>query len=92
MWYKMDALCDRLDVFKMETIGDAFMATADVAVDQSDSHVKFMAEFALEALQLAASTSTDEENRSLGTVQLVSDYIPAPLSQMFVVHAIHAFP
>ena len=66
----MDALCDKLETFKVETIGDAFMAVTNVAVEQTDTHAYIMAQFAVQALQLASATLIDEDNPSLGTVKL----------------------
>ena len=53
----------------METIGDAYMAVANLIEDQPD-HAKRVAEFALEAVQEASKIPVDIEDPSKGFVEI----------------------
>jgi serine/threonine protein kinase len=68
LYLKLDSLARKHDLFKIETIGDAYMCAANLAKDQSEDHVKRIAEFALEAVEAALKTPVDEDDPSMGNV------------------------
>ena len=57
-------------LYKVETIGDAYMAVANLVEDQSDNHCKLVAQFAIDALQAANDTLIDEDDKAKGTVSI----------------------
>lgn len=65
-----DDLSHKHDVFKIETIGDAYVCVTNLVHDQSEDHVKRIAEFAVDAVQGANETPVDLENPSMGTIQI----------------------
>lgn len=56
-------------VFKVETIGDAFMAVAGIPYQQPD-HALRVARFALEAVAAANTVAVDEANPDEGFVNI----------------------
>mmetsp|Transcript_11960 Transcript_11960/g.23845 ORF Transcript_11960/g.23845 Transcript_11960/m.23845 type:complete len:745 (+) Transcript_11960:234-2468(+) len=68
LYLKFDELSLKHDVFKVETIGDAYMATSNLMGDQSDDHTKRIAEFSIGAIQAANETLVDEDDPSKGFV------------------------
>jgi len=70
LYLKFDEIALDLDVFKLETIGDAYMAVANLVCDQSDDHAVRIALFALRAQQVANSTLIDQEDTSKGCVSI----------------------
>ena len=69
LYNAFDDLSRKYDVFKVETIGDAYMAVTNLVKDQPD-HAKRIAEFAVEAVQQANMTLIDLEDPSLGHVNI----------------------
>jgi guanylate cyclase, other len=69
LYHTMDLLAGQHDVFKIETIGDSYMAIANLAKDQED-HTKRIAEFAIDVLKAAQETLIDVDNPDLGYVTL----------------------
>ena len=69
LYNAFDELSRKHDVFKVETIGDAYMAVTNLVKDQPD-HAKRIAEFAVEAVQHANMTLIDLEDPSLGYVNI----------------------
>jgi serine/threonine protein kinase len=55
LYSRLDALADQHGVFKVETIGDAWMGVANLVQAQPD-HAARIARFALEAVQVARAT------------------------------------
>jgi guanylate cyclase len=66
----LDELADRLGVYKVETIGDAYLCATNILSDQDDSHAAIMARFAVEAMRAAAATPVDPDDPSQGCVQI----------------------
>ncbi len=64
LYTKFDALCKEFNVFKMETIGDAYIAVTNMQSDQKDDHAARLALFALKAMQAANETLIDENEPS----------------------------
>lgn len=57
-------------VFKVETIGDAYMAVTNLVEDQAQDHAIRMAHFAVRAVQVAGQTPIDLDDRTLGNVKI----------------------
>lgn len=69
LYNSFDALSDYHDVFKVETIGDAYMAVTNLTKDQPD-HCKRITEFAIDAIRVANQTLIDEDNPNMGFVNI----------------------
>eukprot|EP00730_Choanoeca_flexa_P009277 TRINITY_DN12619_c0_g1_i8.p1 TRINITY_DN12619_c0_g1~~TRINITY_DN12619_c0_g1_i8.p1 ORF type:complete len:2027 (+),score=485.44 TRINITY_DN12619_c0_g1_i8:425-6505(+) len=69
LYTQFDTLCQLHDIFKVETIGDAFMCASNLIKDQDD-HTARLANFALDAIDAAAATMIDEEDPERGTINI----------------------
>lgn len=69
LYLRFDMLSLKHDVFKVETIGDAYMAATNLVKDQDD-HVKRIAEFAIDAVRAANETLIDVDDPSKGFVEI----------------------
>jgi len=79
LYSKFDFLSRKYDVFKVETIGDAYMAVTNLVKDQPDDHVRRIAEFSIEALRGANDTLIDLDNESLGYVNIRVGFHSGPV-------------
>eukprot|EP00980_Cylindrotheca_fusiformis_P013466 scaffold3437_cov113-Cylindrotheca_fusiformis.AAC.33 len=70
LYTKFDALSRKHDVFKVETIGDAYMAVTNLVKKQEKDHAKRIAEFAIDAVREANETLIDEEDPLKGYVNV----------------------
>jgi class 3 adenylate cyclase len=70
LYLKFDELSVKHDVFKIETIGDAFVGICNLVKDQSDDHAKRVVEFAMECVKAAADTPILCEDSSMGSVRI----------------------
>jgi len=70
LYLKFDALSVKYDVFKIETIGDAFVGVCNLVKDQGMDHAKRVAEFAIETIKAAADTPILCDDPNLGTVRI----------------------
>eukprot|EP00977_Amphora_coffeiformis_P024041 scaffold14974_cov195-Amphora_coffeaeformis.AAC.48 len=70
LYHKFDELSEKHDLYKVETIGDAYMAVANLVKDQWGSHCKRVAKFAIEAVKVANETLIDEDDKAKGTVNI----------------------
>eukprot|EP00980_Cylindrotheca_fusiformis_P018327 scaffold5977_cov98-Cylindrotheca_fusiformis.AAC.4 len=70
LYTKFDALSRKHDVFKVETIGDAYMAVTNLVKNQEKDHAKRIAEFAIDAVREANETLVDEEDSLKGYVNV----------------------
>lgn len=70
LYTKFDALSRKHEVFKVETIGDAYMAVTNLVKNQSRDHAKRIAEFAIDAIKAANETYIDPEDESKGMVAI----------------------
>ena len=70
LYHKFDELSSQHDLYKVETIGDAYMAVTNLVKDQPDDHCKRIAAFAIDALKAANETLIDEDDPSKGTVNI----------------------
>jgi class 3 adenylate cyclase len=73
-----DAIADRLEVFKIDTIGDAYMCVTNLSKNQSDHAVR-MARFSVEAMHAANHTLIDVDDPSLGCVQIRVGFHSGPI-------------
>eukprot|EP00980_Cylindrotheca_fusiformis_P018330 scaffold5977_cov98-Cylindrotheca_fusiformis.AAC.7 len=70
LYTKFDALSQKYDVFKVETIGDAYMAVTNLVKNQEKDHAKRIAQFAIDAIIEANETLVDEEDPDKGYVNI----------------------
>lgn len=70
LYSKLDALSHIHDVFKVETIGDAYMAVTNLTKDQASDHTKRIADFAVAAVSAANETPIDVDKPDQGCVQI----------------------
>jgi serine/threonine protein kinase len=69
LYIKFDSLSRNHDVFKVETVGDAWVGVTNVATRQAD-HTKRIAAFAMDAIEAAKTTLIDLEDASKGYVSI----------------------
>lgn len=67
---KLDDLTTQFDLYKIETIGDAFVAATNLVKDQSHDHCKRVAQFALKAIEAANETLVDLDDPSRGYINI----------------------
>jgi class 3 adenylate cyclase len=79
LYQKFDALSHKHDIFKVETIGDAYMAVTNLVKDQPDDHVKRIAEFALDAIKAANTTHIDTDNPARGVIKIRVGFHSGPI-------------
>lgn len=70
LYTQFDELSQKHDIFKVETIGDAYMAVTNLVKDQKNDHARRIAEFAMDAIQAANSTLIDEDDPDRGYVNI----------------------
>lgn len=70
LYERFDALSSKHGIFKVETIGDAFLCVSNLATKQEDDHAKRIAEFSIEAIQAANETLIDPSNPAMGHVEI----------------------
>ena len=78
LYSAFDELTRKHGVFKVETIGDAYMAATNLVEPQHD-HALRIAMFAEEAVKAAQSTFIDEERPELGTVNIRVGFHSGPV-------------
>ena len=78
LYHSLDALSHYHDVFKVETIGDAYMAVTNLAKHQPD-HCKRIAEFSIDAIRVAQQTLIDTDNPEKGFVNLRVGFHSGPV-------------
>lgn len=78
LYLKLDSLSDKHDIFKIETIGDSYMAVTNLVKDQPDG-VKRIAEFAVDACEVASVTMIDTSNPLMGFVQMRVGFHTGPV-------------
>ena len=79
LYHKFDSLSEKHDIFKVETIGDAYMAVTNLVKDQPDDHVKRIAEFAVDAINAANETPVDADDPSKGFVNIRVGFHSGPV-------------
>lgn len=78
LYNSFDALSHYHDVFKVETIGDAYMAVTNLTKKQPD-HCKRIAEFAIDAIRVANQTLVDKEDPTRGFVNIRVGFHSGPV-------------
>lgn len=78
LYQRFDALSQKHEVFKVETIGDAWMGVTNLTKDQPD-HVKRIARFAIDARNAAAETKIDLDDPESGFVQIRVGFHAGPV-------------
>ncbi|CAJ1965347.1 unnamed protein product [Cylindrotheca closterium] len=76
---KFDALAKDHDVFKVETIGDTYMAVTNLVKDQRDSHAKRIADFSIAAIAAGKTTFIDKDDESKGFVSIRCGFHSGPV-------------
>ena len=79
LFQKFDDLSRQHDIFKIETIGDAYMAITNLVKDQKDDHVKRVAAFSKDAIKASAETLIDEDDPSKGYLQIRVGFHSGPV-------------
>ena len=70
LYLKFDALSVKHDMFKIETIGDAYVGVCNLVKKQEADHSKRVVEFAMDTLKAASETQVLPEDSSMGTVRI----------------------
>lgn len=78
LYNKFDELTVKHDIFKLETIGDAYMCVSSLLKPQNSDHVKRIAEFSIDAMKAANETPIVLDG-SMGTVQMRAGFHSGPL-------------
>lgn len=79
LYTRLDELSRKHNIFKVETVGDAYMAVANLEEDQSLDHTKRIAMFALEAVAAASETMIDVEDPSKGCISIRVGFHSGPV-------------
>jgi guanylate cyclase, other len=74
-----DALAKKHKVFKVETIGDAYMGVTNLDGLQNESHVKNIAEFAVEMVEAASRILIDDDEPERGHVKIRVGFHSGPV-------------
>ena len=78
LYSSFDTLSTYHDVFKVETIGDAYMAVTNLTKSQPD-HCKRIAQFAMDAIRAANQTPIDRDDPSFGNVNIRVGFHSGPV-------------
>jgi class 3 adenylate cyclase len=69
-WFDtLDALAERHCVYKLDTIGDAYLCASNVVIEQPD-HAARMARFAIAAVAAATAMQVDPDAPELGSLAI----------------------
>jgi guanylate cyclase len=79
LYYEFDELSHELDVFKVETIGDAWMGVTNLIKDQAEDHAKLIAQFSIAAIKAANRTLIDTEDPDKGYVNIRVGFHSGPV-------------
>ena len=79
LYQEFDKLADQHHIFKVETIGDAYMGVTNLDGTEYDTHVKQVAEYAQDAIRAASQILIDEEDPSMGCVQIRVGFHSGPV-------------
>uniref|UniRef100_A0A7S1Y4G3 Guanylate cyclase n=1 Tax=Grammatophora oceanica TaxID=210454 RepID=A0A7S1Y4G3_9STRA len=78
LYLKFDELSTHHEVFKIETIGDAYICVTNLSKDQPD-HAARIARFSIDAMKAANTTLIDEEDPSKGYVRIRVGFHSGPI-------------
>ncbi|KAG2494760.1 hypothetical protein HYH03_007005 [Edaphochlamys debaryana] len=70
LYSRFDALIQHLKLFKVETVGDAYLAVGNLRWPQPDTHARLLAQFALEAVAAANSLPVHRDKPELGNIHI----------------------
>ncbi|CAB9502908.1 activated protein kinase catalytic subunit alpha-1 [Seminavis robusta] len=70
LYLSFDSLARQHKVFKVETIGDAYMGVTNLGGAMESDHVKAIAEFAMDAVEAAGLILIDEDDPKRGYVRI----------------------
>ncbi|KAG7344748.1 family 3 adenylate cyclase [Nitzschia inconspicua] len=79
LYQALDILSSKHNVFKVETIGDAYMGVTNLDGMQLDDHVKCIALWAQDAIIAASKIPIDDEDLSLGYVKIRVGFNSGPV-------------
>mmetsp|Transcript_51963 Transcript_51963/g.108521 ORF Transcript_51963/g.108521 Transcript_51963/m.108521 type:complete len:1378 (-) Transcript_51963:103-4236(-) len=79
LYHRFDELSVQHGVFKVETIGDAWMGVTNLVEDQAGDHAARIARFALGAMNAAYETPIDLDDPSVGTVHIRVGFHSGPV-------------
>jgi len=79
LYTEFDQLSHNHDVYKVETVGDAYMAVTNLVKDQHEDHAKRIAEFAIDAIEVANSTLIDLSDPGKGFVNIRCGFHSGPV-------------
>ena len=79
LYTQFDALTDEHEIFKVETIGDAYMAVTNLITDQQEDHAVRIAEFAQQAIETARKTPIDLDDPSKGNLEIRAGFHCGPV-------------
>merc|ERR1712151_391890 len=79
LYSKFDELSRELDIFKVETIGDAYMAVTNLVCNQEQDHAKRIAQFAMRAIKAANETLIDPDDPDKGNVNIRVGFHSGPV-------------
>ena len=70
LFLAMDTIADEYELYKVETIGDAWFGCTNCVKKQHSDHTKRIAQFAIDAMKAASETLIDIDDPSKGYVQI----------------------
>ncbi|CAB9522115.1 activated protein kinase catalytic subunit alpha-1 [Seminavis robusta] len=79
LYLVFDQLARQHHVFKVETIGDAYMGVTNLENNMKDTHVKHIAEFALAMVEAAGKILIDEDDPRRGFVRIRVGFHSGPV-------------
>jgi class 3 adenylate cyclase len=79
LYTAFDALSDEHKIFKVETIGDAYMAVTNLVEDQPNDHALRIAHFAIHAIEAASSTLINSQRPEMGTIEIRVGFHSGPI-------------
>ena len=79
LYHKFDDLTLQYDVFKVETVGDAYMCVTNLVKDQPEDHAKRIAMFAMDAVKASSETLVDTNDESLGMIEIRAGFHSGPV-------------
>ena len=79
LYHQFDALTFKHEIFKIDVVGDAYMATTNLVKDQSSDHVLRLAQFSLDAIKVANQTPIDPDDPTKGFVQIRVGFNTGPV-------------
>jgi len=79
LYTAFDALSGEHKVFKVGTIGDAYMAVTNLVEDQPNDHALRIALFAFHAIEAANSTLIDPQRPEMGTIKIRVGFHSGPV-------------